>query len=122
MSQLYASLNTTFAQNSKVMLDFLKKLVGAGSSVDYGELIQNGAVIIDVRTPGEFAGGHIKQSVNIPLDKLQGSIKKIKAKGPIIVCCASGMRSGSAKSILQRNGFTDVHNAGSWTNLRKYER
>lgn len=104
------------------MLDFLKKLVGGGPSVDYGELISNGAVIIDVRTAGEFAGGHIRNSLNIPLDKLEGSIKKIKAKGPVIVCCASGMRSGSAKSILLRHGFKEVYNAGSWTNLRRYEK
>ncbi len=102
------------------MFDFLKKLVG-GSSVDYATLIQNGAVIIDVRTVGEYAGGHIRNSINIPLDKLEGSIKKIKSKGPVIVCCASGMRSGSAKSILTRHGFTEVYNAGAWTNLRKYE-
>lgn len=104
------------------MLDFFKKILGGGPSVDYAALIENGAVIIDVRTTGEFAGGHIKQSINIPLDKLEDSIKKIKNKGPIIVCCASGMRSGSAKSILSRHGFTEVYNAGSWTNLRKYER
>jgi len=104
------------------MLDFLKKMLGMGPSADYGALIENGAVIIDVRTPGEYAGGHLSHSINIPLDKLEGSIKKIKAKGPVIVCCASGMRSGSARSILMRNGFSEVYNAGAWTNLRKYDR
>lgn len=102
------------------MFDLFRKLAG-GTSVDYGKLIAEGAVVIDVRTSAEFAGGHFSKSINIPLDKLESGIKKIKNKGPVIVCCASGMRSGSAKSILERNGFTEVYNAGGWTSLRKYE-
>lgn len=103
------------------MFSAIKKLLGGKPSVDYKELIDNGAVIIDVRTPQEFGGGHIRNSINIPLDQLAGSIKKIKTKGPVIVCCASGMRSASAKSILTNKGFTQVYNAGPWTRLRKYE-
>ena len=102
------------------MLDLLKKMLGGGPKVDYAQLVKDGAVIIDVRTVGEFNGGHAKGAINIPLDKLEGSIKKIKNKGPIIVCCASGMRSGSAKSILKSHGFTEVYNAGSWYNLRSH--
>jgi len=101
------------------MLSFLKKVFG-GSSLNYGELIDNGAVIIDVRTVQEYRSGHVSGSVNIPLDTLKGSIKKIKKDTPIIVCCASGMRSGAAKSVLLGSGFKEVYNAGSWTKLRKY--
>jgi phage shock protein E len=101
------------------MFDFIKKLFG-GSSVNYGELIENGAVIIDVRTAQEYRSGHVQGSVNIPLDALKGSIKKIKKDSPVIVCCASGMRSGAAKSVLIGSGFKEVYNAGSWTKLRKY--
>jgi rhodanese-related sulfurtransferase len=47
---------------------------------------------------------------------------KLKKDKPIITCCASGMRSGSAKAMLQSNGFAQVYNGGSWTNLKKYEK
>ncbi len=103
------------------MLDSIKKLFG-GNAVNYSELLANGAVIVDVRTPGEFVSGHIRGSLNIPLDQLKGNLKKIKKDKPVIVCCASGMRSAAAKGVLKSNGFNDVHNAGSWTKLRKYVR
>lgn len=103
------------------MLGFLKKLLGGGPSVDLGAIIEKGATIVDVRTPGEYAGGHIKGSVNIPLASLGSQMAKLKKDKPVITCCASGMRSGSAKSMLQSNGF-EVYNAGSWFALKKYEK
>lgn len=98
------------------MIGFLKKLLG-GSSVDYAELVANGAQIIDVRSPQEYAGGHVRGSKNIPLNNLQGQLSKIKKDKPVITCCASGMRSASAKSILKSNGYTEVHNGGGWMSL-----
>lgn len=103
------------------MIETIKKLLGIGPKVDLGEVIANGGVIIDVRTTGEYAGGHLKNSINIPLQALSSQMSKLKKDKPIITCCASGMRSGSARSILQSNGFT-VYNGGSWYNLKKYER
>lgn len=101
------------------MIQTLKNILGIGPKVDYKELIANGAIVIDVRTKGEFSGGHAKGSVNIPLDQLSSGIKKLKDKEKaIITCCASGMRSASAKAILKSNGFKNVHNAGSWYNLK----
>lgn len=101
------------------MLNMFKNLFGGGNGEALKQLVADGAVIIDVRTPGEFAGGHPKGAVNIPLDKLDANLNKIKAyKKPIIVCCASGMRSSSAKSQLTRKGIENVHDAGSWSNLR----
>ena len=97
-------------------MSLLKKLFG-GTSVDFAELVKQGAVIIDVRTPAEYKGGHIKGSVNIPLQSLQANLGKIPKNKTIITCCASGMRSGSAKSILKSAGY-DVHNGGGWTTLR----
>lgn len=100
------------------MLNIFKNLFG-GNSEAMKQLVADGAVIIDVRTPGEFAGGHPKGAVNIPLDKLEANLNKIKAyKKPIIVCCASGMRSASAKSLLTKKGIENVNDAGSWSNLR----
>jgi rhodanese-related sulfurtransferase len=97
-------------------MSFLKKLFG-GSSVDLKEMVKNGAQIIDVRTPAEFQGGHIKGAVNIPLQVLDKNLGKIRKDRPVITCCASGMRSGSAKSILKSKGY-EVHNGGGWTSLQ----
>jgi rhodanese-related sulfurtransferase len=101
-------------------MGFFSSLCGGGSSVDVKSIIENGAIIIDVRTPGEFSGGHVKGSVNIPLDKIQGNIAKIKAyKKPIIVCCASGMRSSNAKRVLTKNGLEEVYDGGSWMSINR---
>ena len=89
-----------------------------GPKVDLKELMKKGAQIIDVRTKDEFQGGHIRGSVNIPLQNLNGNLSKIKKDKPVITCCASGMRSASAKSILKSNGFTEVHNGGGWMSLQ----
>ncbi len=103
------------------MIQLLKNLIGIGPKIDMRDLIAGGAQIIDVRSRGEYASGHLKGSVNIPLDQLQDQLKKIKSKDQaVITCCASGMRSGSAKSYLKAQGFTNVHNGGSWHSLKKH--
>lgn len=89
-----------------------------GPSVDYQALMQKGAIILDVRTKNEFQSGHIKGAVNIPVQTLGSNLSKLKKDRPIITCCASGMRSASAKSILQSNGFNEVYNGGSWASLQ----
>lgn len=104
------------------MIGLLKKLLGMGPKVDLGTVIANGGVIVDVRTPAEYAGGHVKGSLNIPLASLGSQLSKIKKDKPVITCCASGMRSSSAKSLLQANGYKEVHNGGSWFNLKKFEK
>jgi len=101
------------------MLSTIKQLFGLGPKVDLSELVKNGAIILDVRSKGEYAGGHIKGSINIPVDTLGSNLSKLKDKNkPIITCCASGMRSASAKSILKSNGYTTVHNGGGWSSLQ----
>lgn len=101
------------------MLDTLKNIFGFGEATDFNQLIKEGAMIIDVRTPGEYSGGHIRGSVNIPLDQLSKQLGKLKKKDQaIITCCASGMRSSSAKNLLQSNGYTQVYNGGGWTSLQ----
>ena len=99
------------------MIDFIKKLFGK-NKVDYKALVENGAQIIDVRTPAEYSSGSIRNSKNIPLQQLVSEMKKLDIKKPIITCCASGMRSASAKAILKQNGF-EVYNGGGWTALQK---
>jgi len=101
------------------MLEKLKKLFGFGPKVNYAELVAKGAMIIDVRTKGEFAGGHIRGSINIPVDQLEKNLNKIKDKSrTVITCCASGARSASAKSILISKGYANVHNGRSWQSLK----
>lgn len=100
------------------MSGIFKRLFSSRPKVDFESLIANGATVVDVRTEGEFAGGHLKNSVNIPLDQLSKNLSRLKKNKPIIVCCASGMRSSSARSILVSNGFSEVYNAGSWRNLK----
>lgn len=101
------------------MIDTLKNLFGMGPGVDYAQLVKEGAIILDVRSKGEYAGGHIKGSLNISVDALQHNLDKLKDKNkPIITCCASGMRSASAKSILESKGYSIVHNGGSWHSLQ----
>lgn len=100
------------------MANFITSLFSTKPKVDYEDLIHNGAIIIDVRTKGEYQTGHIEKSINIPLDTLLNSLSKLSKDKCIICCCASGMRSASAKSILQSKGFTEVHNAGAWTKLQ----
>jgi rhodanese-related sulfurtransferase len=97
-------------------MGWLSKIFG-GSKVDLKELVKKGAVIVDVRTPGEYKGGHIKGSINIPLQSLDSGLGKLKKDVPVITCCASGMRSGSAKSLLKAKGY-EVHNGGAWTSLQ----
>lgn len=99
------------------MFGFFKKLFG-GTSVDFAELAKNGAQIIDVRTPTEFNGGHIKNAKNIPLQSLGNNLSKINKNKPVITCCASGARSAAAKNILKNNGFTEVYNGGGWMSLK----
>lgn len=73
--------------------------------------------IVDVRTPEEFRGGHVAGSVNIPLQELASRMAEVKSlKTPLILCCASGGRSGMAQQTLSRQGI-DCCNAGSWMDV-----
>ena len=102
------------------MLSTIKNLLGFGPKTDYAELVKQGAIILDVRNKGEFSTGHIKGSINIPVDQLGNNLGKLKDKNKtIITCCASGIRSASAKGILTSSGFANVHNGGAWQSLER---
>lgn len=101
------------------MLETIKQMLGFGPKTDFAALVKRGAIILDVRTKSEYAQGHIKDSVNISVDKLPGMLNQLKDKNkPLITCCASGMRSASAKNILKGEGYVEVYNGGSWVSLR----
>lgn len=101
-------------------MGLFQKLFGGAPAVDLKTIIDEGAFLVDVRTPGEFNSGHVKGSVNIPLDSIPNQLNKFKDKKNIIVFCRSGMRSSQAKNILQQNGFTNVVNGGTWDVVRRY--
>ena len=72
-----------------------------------------GARLVDVRTPSEFAGGHIDGAVNVPLQDLQSRLGDIgEPARPVVVYCQSGMRSASAARLLKRSGFLAVYDLG----------
>jgi len=81
------------------------------------ELLKAGAVVVDVRSPGEFSTGHAAGSRNIPLGDLERGTEDLDRDRWIIVCCASGTRSGMARRWLLKHGFRRVLNGGSWRNL-----
>jgi rhodanese-related sulfurtransferase len=86
---------------------------------DIPSLKAAGAQMIDVRTPAEFARGHAAGSLNIPLDELPARLGEVATGRAILVCCASGARSGVAKQFLEQAGYPQVHNAGPWTRLNE---
>jgi phage shock protein E len=79
-------------------------------------LLDQGAVIVDVRTPAEFQSAANPKSINIPLDRFLAESKVLPKDKPVILCCASGARSGAAVGVLKAQGFQKVLNAGPWTN------
>jgi rhodanese-related sulfurtransferase len=82
------------------------------------DLCRAGAIVLDVRTPGEFSQGHAPGSRNIPLGDLKARIGELDRGKPVLVCCASGTRSGFACRILRKAGFPEVHDLGSWTAIK----
>lgn len=79
------------------------------------QLKTQGATLVDVRTSNEYASAHAPGTVNIPLDELGRRLSEIPRTAPVVVGCASGTRSGMAKMLLRKNGYTEVHNIGAWT-------
>lgn len=79
------------------------------------DLRKEGAIFIDVRSQAEFASGNAPGTINIPLNEINGRINEIPRNKPVVLCCASGTRSGMAKMILHKSGFAQVYNIGTWT-------
>lgn len=98
-------------------MSLFMNLFSKALETDYNTLVKQGAMIIDVRTPGEFKGGHIRGSVNIPLDQIKDKTAELKSKNKVIItCCRSGSRSGMAASILEAAGI-ECYNGGAWDAL-----
>lgn len=81
------------------------------------ELRKQGALFVDVRSAGEFASGNAPGTINIPLQELGSRLAEIPKSAPVVLCCASGTRSGMAKMVLKKNGYPQVYNVGTWGKL-----
>ena len=82
---------------------------------------ENQGTIVDVRSYDEFQGGSVAEAINIPLAEIQSRLEEIKKlKSPLVLCCASGMRSGQAQHFLSQQGI-ECHNGGSWLSVNYYK-
>ena len=81
------------------------------------DLKKEGALLVDVRSAAEFAGASAPGTVNIPLQELGSRLTEIPKSAPVVLCCASGTRSGMAKMVLKKNGYQRVYNIGTWSKL-----
>ena len=90
----------------------------SASASDVKAMLGRGAQVVDVRTKSEFRSGSHPKSINIPLDELEKRAKELDPSKPVLVCCASGMRSSAGVSLLKRKGFKEVHNLGSWNRIQ----
>ena len=93
-------------------MSIFQKLFGGGQTADLKTIIEQGAFLVDVREPGEFAGGTVKGAVNIPLGSVASQLAKFKGKENIIVFCRSGNRSGNAVNIMKKEGFNAFNLVG----------
>lgn len=91
-----------------------RKVAGKADPAMVKKLVDDGALLLDVRSTGEFSGGHIPGATNIPVNELSGRVRELGADKarPVVVYCASGMRSASAAAVLRRAGFARVEDLG----------
>lgn len=99
-----------------VAVIFMIKRSSQISANDALEKLKAGALVIDVRSAGEFSSGHLAKAINIPLDEIETVLpKRVKDKGQVLLLhCASGMRSGMGKGKLKGMGYTNAYNLGSY--------
>jgi rhodanese-related sulfurtransferase len=98
-------------------MNFFNNLFKPKPKVNFVSLLNNGAILLDVRGKEEYRAGHAGQSVNIPLDNLSSEIAALDRGIPIITVCESGMRSSRAAYILQQQGY-EAYNGGSWHHFK----
>jgi phage shock protein E len=103
-------------------MSWLSELFGGGKQ-KIRQVLQEGGVVIDLRTAYEFDQGHIPRSLNIPVDRISVNIVRIRDLGrPIVLCCGNGTQCRDASAILKRAGIERVYNGGSWQSVLKLVR
>ncbi len=100
---------------------FIMKKAGQISAKDSAAHLKNGALVVDVRSPGEFNSGHLPAAINLPLDEIEDALpRRVKDKNRVLLLhCLSGTRSGMAKGRLKRLGYANVFNLGSFARAKK---
>jgi rhodanese-related sulfurtransferase len=101
------------------MFELLKNLFVKTDGTSLEEKLSQNPFLVDVRSKDEFNSGSCKSALNIPVDQIQNNLSKFKDKKNIVVFCRSGMRSSHAKSILERNGYSNVTNGGTCDNVNR---
>ena len=81
------------------------------------QMLKENAFVLDVRTPGEFSGGHYPGALNIPVQELQSRMSEVPKGRPIVAYCASGARSETARRMLEGAGYENVVNAGGLSSM-----
>lgn len=97
-------------------MSFFSAMFGGSDTIDgptARKLVAEGAVLVDVRSPGEFSSGHIDGAINVPVQSIPAKASAMDPAKVHVLYCASGARSAQAKSFLERSGFEKVHNLGS---------
>jgi rhodanese-related sulfurtransferase len=99
-----------------VAVVFMLKRAGQISAKDALARLKNGALVIDMRTHGEFNSGHLPQVINLPLDEIETTLpRRVPDKNQVLLLhCQSGMRSGMAKGKLKSLGYPNAFNLGSY--------
>ena len=106
-------------KNKTMAFNFSTLLGASNTTKDFRHLLNGGAHIIDVRSVSEFDQAHLEGALNWPMMDLLNEAKEMGEHATFILCCASGVRAGKAKSILKNAGFENVFNAGSWMSLER---
>lgn len=99
------------------MHKLIKTLFMSHTSKAQHKTIPSEALLVDVRTPAEFASGSVPGAINVPLDGLLTQLPKLKRHNHIVVFCRSGARSAQAKRLLEQNGCAQVVNGGTWQDV-----
>ena len=100
-------------------MTFISTLFGKSNDTELADAIKEGACLIDVRTPAEFSEGSALGAINIPLDSILDQLSSLKTKRKIVIFCRSGSRSKQAKSILEKYGFQNIINGGTWQHVQQ---
>lgn len=92
----------------------LVRRAGDLSPAQAHSLVERGALLVDVRSPAEFAAGHLPGALNIPVHEIEGREAELAPRDrPLVLYCRSGNRSARAAAALEKAGHTSVHNLGA---------